>query len=79
MSETKTDHELTAAETAELHADLQQQPAHDVVIARSLEWGARCCRGSTSRRTVEPNLSVELDTGKSLIKSTLVVAGYFPR
>jgi len=65
MPETKTEHELTAAETADLRADLQKQPAHDVV-ARAVIKNGVLNAAEDPQATVRLNrtFSVELDTGK---------------
>ncbi|WP_395322033.1 C1 family peptidase [Levilactobacillus parabrevis] len=65
MSETKTDHELTAAETADLHADLQQQPAHDVVSRAVIKNGVLAAAEDPQAAVrLNRTFSVELDTGK---------------
>lgn len=65
MSETQPEHQLTAAETAALHADLQQQPAHDVVSRAVIKNGVLAA-AEDPQATVRLNrtFSVELDTGK---------------
>lgn len=65
MSENKTDHELTAAETADLHADLQQQPAHDVVSRAVIKNGVLAAAEDPQAAVrLNRTFSVELDTGK---------------
>ncbi|MCT4486568.1 C1 family peptidase [Levilactobacillus parabrevis] len=65
MSGTKTDHELTAAETADLHADLQQQPAHDVVSRAVIKNGVLAAAEDPQAAVrLNRTFSVELDTGK---------------
>lgn len=65
MSETQTEHQLTAAETAALHADLQQQPAHDVVSRAVIKNGVLAAAEDPQAAVrLNRTFSVELDTGK---------------
>jgi len=65
MPDTKTDHVLTAAETAALHADLQQQPAHDVVSRAVIKNGVLAASEDPQAAVrLNRTFSVELDTGK---------------
>ncbi|MFC6260949.1 C1 family peptidase [Levilactobacillus fujinensis] len=65
MPETKTEHELTAAETADLRADLQQQPAHDVVARAVIKNGVlNAAEDPQAAVRLNRTFSVELDTGK---------------
>jgi len=58
-------HVLSPAETADLHADLQQQPAHDV-ISRAVIKNGVLAAAEDPQATVrlDRTFSVELDTGK---------------
>lgn len=65
MAETQTEHPLTAAETAALHADLEQQPAHDVVSRAVIKNGVLAASEDPQAAVrLNRTFSVELDTGK---------------
>jgi len=65
MPETKTTHELTAAETADLRADLQKQPAHNVVSRAVIKNGVLAASEDPQAAVrLNRTFSVELPTGK---------------
>lgn len=65
MTETQTKHELTAAETAALHADLQKQPAHQVVSRAVIKNGVLAAAEDPQAAVrLNRTFSVELPTGK---------------
>ncbi|KRN02711.1 cysteine aminopeptidase [Levilactobacillus senmaizukei DSM 21775 = NBRC 103853] len=65
MPDIKNGHVLNATEMADLHADLQNQPAHDV-ISRAVIKNGVLAASEDPQATVRLNraFSVELDTGK---------------
>ena len=65
MAELKTQHELTAAETADLRADVQQQPAHDVIARATIKNGVLAASEDPQAAVrLNRTFSVELPTGK---------------
>ncbi|KRO04198.1 cysteine aminopeptidase [Levilactobacillus paucivorans] len=65
MPETQTNYPLTAAEIAALHADLQTQPAHDVIGRAVIKNGVLAAAEDPQAVTrLNRTFSVELDTGK---------------
>lgn len=65
MAELKMQHELTAAETADLRADVQQQPAHDVIARATIKNGVLAASEDPQAAVrLNRTFSVELPTGK---------------
>jgi len=64
MDETKTAAALTAADIAELHADLLQQPAHEVISRAVIKNGVLAASEDPQAAVrLHRTFSVELDTG----------------